>query len=188
MSCLPDVGLNLSRSRGEHTWTAPWGTRTHTLCKGAGRREDQIARGKSQCGECRRIRKDVGPVVFCDSWGALEKDPPDINPAKRIKDGELAWVLEIRGPGEIGVSVHQGKKPVYQVIHEAERAGLLAVSVYGDGFVTESLHDEIGDHSAVGGVHARAVCIEDARHLDGQTMLATVVEEESLGAALAFVV
>ena len=37
-------------------------------------------------------------------------------------------------------------------------------------------------------MHARAVGVEDARDLDGQAVLAVVVEEQGLGAALAFVV
>jgi len=37
-------------------------------------------------------------------------------------------------------------------------------------------------------MHARAVGVEDARHLDRQAVLPPVVEEQGLGAALAFVV
>ena len=37
-------------------------------------------------------------------------------------------------------------------------------------------------------MHARAVGVEDARHLDADAVLAVVVEEQRLGAALALVV
>ena len=52
----------------------------------------------------------------------------------------------------------------------------------------QRLHDEVRHHAAVVRVHARAVGVEDAHHLDAQLVLAVVVEEQRLGAALAFVV
>jgi hypothetical protein len=52
----------------------------------------------------------------------------------------------------------------------------------------QRLHDEVADHAAVVGVHARAVGVEDARHLDLQRVLAVVIEKQGFGAALAFVV
>jgi len=52
----------------------------------------------------------------------------------------------------------------------------------------QRLHDEVGDHAAVVRVHARAIGVEDSRDLDAHPVLAVVVEEERLGAALALVV
>ena len=56
------------------------------------------------------------------------------------------------------------------------------------GSFLQRLDDEVGDDPAVVGVHARAVGVEDAGDLDAQAVLAAVVEEQGLGAALAFVV
>ena len=52
----------------------------------------------------------------------------------------------------------------------------------------QRLDDEVADHAAVVGVHARAVGVEDAHDLDVELVLAVVVEEQGFGAALAFVV
>ena len=52
----------------------------------------------------------------------------------------------------------------------------------------QRLDDEVRHHAAVVGMHARAVGVEDARDLDAQLVLAVVVEEQRLGAALALVV
>jgi len=65
---------------------------------------------------------------------------------------------------------------------------LSTIAVEGDGLVAQGLDDEVGDHAVVVGVHARAVGVEDACHLDVHAVLAAVVEEQRLGAALAFVV
>ena len=58
-------------------------------------------------------------------------------------------------------------------------------AVNGDGLAPQGLDDEVGDHAPVVGVHARAVGVEDARHLDAQLVLAVVVEAQGFGAALA---
>ena len=52
----------------------------------------------------------------------------------------------------------------------------------------QRLDDEVRHHAAVVGMHARAVGVEDARDLDAHFVLPPVVEEQRLGAALAFVV
>ena len=52
----------------------------------------------------------------------------------------------------------------------------------------EGLHDEIANHAPVIRQHARAVSIEDARHLDLQPMLTIVIKEQRFGAALALVI
>src|SRR5439155_1114991 len=57
-----------------------------------------------------------------------------------------------------------------------------------DVVALQRLHDEARHHAAVVGVHARAVRVEDAHDLDAQVVLTAVVEEQRLGAALAFVV
>jgi hypothetical protein len=65
---------------------------------------------------------------------------------------------------------------------------LPAFAIEGDGLALKRLDDEIARHPAVVGVHARAVAVEDARDLDVHPVLAAVIEEKCLGAALAFVV
>ncbi len=83
------------------------------------------------------------------------------------------------------ISAH---KPVDQIVDIAEGAGLGAVAVEGDRLVLQRLDDEVGDDAAVIGVHARPVGVEDAGDADLQIVLAVIVEEQGLGAALAFVV
>ena len=57
-----------------------------------------------------------------------------------------------------------------------------------DVLVVQRLNDEIGNDTAVVGLHARAVGIEDSGDLDLQSVLAPIVEEQGLGATLAFVI
>ena len=84
--------------------------------------------------------------------------------------------------------VHQPLPAVEQVVDVAEGAGLHAVAVDRDVLALERLDDEIRHHAAVVGVHAWSVGVEDPRYLDAQFVLAVVVEEQRLGAALALVV
>ena len=77
---------------------------------------------------------------------------------------------------------------VDQVVDVAERAGLAAVAVDRDRLAAQRLDDEVADHPAVVGVHPRAVGVEDPHHLDAEVVLAVVVEEQRLRAALALVV
>ena len=79
-------------------------------------------------------------------------------------------------------------KPSIRVVDVAERAGLAAVAVDRDRLALQGLDDEIRDHAAVVRVHARAVGVEDARDLDLELVLAPIVEEQRLGAALALVI
>ena len=105
-----------------------------------------------------------------------------------LPDRELARIAEIDRAGEVAVAVHQPHEAVDQIVDVAEGARLAAVAVDGDGLALQGLHDEIGDDAAVVGVHARAVGIEDARDLDLELVLAVIVEEQRLGAALALVI
>ena len=92
------------------------------------------------------------------------------------------------GPVTSSGGLHQPHEPVDQIVDVAERAGLAALAVDRDVLAAQRLDDEVGHHAAVVRVHARAVGVEDARHLDRQLVLAAIVEEQRLGAALAFVV
>ncbi len=102
--------------------------------------------------------------------------------------GEFARVPEVDGASKVVGAVHQAHEALDEVVHVAEGTGLGAVAIKGDGLVAQGLDDEVGDDPAVIGVHAGAVGIEDAGDLDAQVVLTAVVEEQGLGAALAFVI
>ena len=94
----------------------------------------------------------------------------------------------LTGPVKSSGVVHQPHEALDQVVDVAERARLRAVAVDRDRLAVQRLDDEVRHHAAVVGVHARAVGVEDARDLDVELVLAVVVEEQRLGAALALVV
>jgi len=104
-----------------------------------------------------------------------------------LLDGELARVAHVDGADGLGL-VHQPDEAVDEVVDVAEGARLLPLAVDGDVLAVERLHEEIGDHATVVGVHARAVGVEDAHDPDVHPVLPVVVEAEGLGGALALVV
>src|SRR5207244_1024437 len=71
---------------------------------------------------------------------------------------------------------------------EAEGAGLRAVAGDGDGLIFQRLTDEIGDDAAVGGVHARAVGVEDSHDSGVGAALAVVGHGAGFGEAFGFFV
>src|SRR5258708_17541854 len=82
-------------------------------------------------------------------------------------DRHLDRIAEIDRAGEIvRCVVHQAQPAIDQVVDVAERAGLHAVAVNGNVLTLERLDDEVRDHAAVIGMHARPVGVEDAYHLD----------------------
>ena len=54
--------------------------------------------------------------------------------------------------------------------------------------MTQCLNDEVRHHPAISGVHARAIGVEDPRDLGVEPVLAAIVEEQRLGAALTLVI
>src|SRR6185295_17168068 len=84
--------------------------------------------------------------------------------------------------------IHHGYAAANQVIDIAEAPRLAAVAEDRDVVAAQGLHDEIRYHAAILAVHARAIGIENAHDLDVERVLAVVVEEQGLGAALALVV
>src|SRR4029077_1316284 len=52
----------------------------------------------------------------------------------------------------------------------------------------QGLHDEVADDTAVVGVHAWTVRVEDSRHANIDSMLAVIVKEQGLRTTLALVV
>ena len=106
-----------------------------------------------------------------------------------MADRHLDRIADVdRSREVVGRVVHQAQPAVEQVVDVAEGAGLHAVAIDGDVLVPERLDDEVRHHAPVVGMHARAVGIEDARHLDAQFVLAVIVEEQRLRTALALVV
>jgi len=102
--------------------------------------------------------------------------------------GRFDRVAEIDLTGDVVRGGHEAQEALDEVVDEAEGARLLAIAVDGDRLALQGLDDEIGDDAPVIGVHARPIGVEDAGDLDAQLVLAEIVEEQGLGAALAFVV
>ncbi len=65
---------------------------------------------------------------------------------------------------------------------------MLSTAIERDVLAPKRLHDEVADDTAIVGMHAWAIGVEDARHLDLQRVLAVVIKKQGLGATLAFVV
>ena len=105
-----------------------------------------------------------------------------------LADRELGGIADVDGAGDVVGGLHQADDAVDEIVDIAERTGLPAVAIDGDVASEQRLDDEIRDHAAVIGMHARTIGVEDARHLDAQLVLAPIIEEQGLGAALAFVV
>src|SRR4029453_10967460 len=84
--------------------------------------------------------------------------------------------------------VHEAKESIEEVVDVAKGARLLPLPVDGDRLVIQRLHDEVGHHTPVIRMHARAISIENACDFYVQIVLAKIVEEQSLCAALALVV
>ena len=88
------------------------------------------------------------------------------DPVSQFLDGELVRIAQIDRAGEVVAGRHQTHEAIDQVIDIAEGARLPAVAVKRDLLAAQGLNDEVGHHPAVVRVHARAVGVEDARHLD----------------------
>lgn len=108
--------------------------------------------------------------------------------AGEICDGKLFWVANVDGACDGSGRVHEAADDFDEIVHIAKGAGLLTVSVDSDRFIFEGLHDKIGNDPAVFRMHAGAVGVEDSSDLDGDVVLAVVVEEEGFGAPFSFVV
>src|SRR5262249_34557305 len=106
-----------------------------------------------------------------------------------LQDGELVGVAEVMGSIAIRALItHQAHETVDEVVHVAKRSRLRALAVNRQRLPAQGLRDEVTDDPAIGGVHARAIGVEDADHADIQPVAALVVVEERLGTALALVI
>ena len=97
-------------------------------------------------------------------------------------------ITQVDWAGEVVTGSDQAHKSIDQVVNIAEGARLAAVSVQRDVLATQGLHDKVGHDPSVVRMHPRPVGVEDAHHLDAGAVLAEVIKEQRLGAALAFVV
>ena len=110
------------------------------------------------------------------------------NDLGQFANGKFAGIAQIDGAGDLVLRRHQPDQAAHQIVDITEGAGLPAMAVNGDVFALQRLDDEIRHHAAVIGMHARAIGVEDAGHLDAHIVLAVIVEEQGLRATLAFVV
>ena len=106
----------------------------------------------------------------------------------KLAHGEFNRIAQIDRPGEGWRTIHQAHQAIDEVADETKRAGLVAVAVQRDRLAGQRLNDEIGDHAAVGAVHAGSVGVENTRDLDFKPGLAVVVKEQGFSAAFALVV
>ncbi len=105
----------------------------------------------------------------------------------KLEHGELAGVAEVHRADAL-LLLHEAEESLDKVVDEAEGAGLRAVTVDGQIISLKGLNDEVGDDTPVIGQHARTIGVEDADDADIDSILAVVVEEESLCGTLALVV
>lgn len=103
-----------------------------------------------------------------------------------VEDAEFGGVADVDGPGFGGI--HQADGGFNEIVYVAERTGLRAVAIDGNGLVVEGLDDEVGDDAAVVRMHAGAVGIENASHSDGNVVLPVIVEKKRLRAPLPLVI
>jgi hypothetical protein len=102
--------------------------------------------------------------------------------------GNFVWIADVERSCDALVGVHQADETIDQVIDVAECSGLPAVAVEGDLVALQCLDDEVRNDAPVVRVHTWAVGIENSSDLDAYPVLPEVVEEQGLGAALAFIV
>ena len=105
---------------------------------------------------------------------------------RQLANREFAGITDVDRAAVI--AVHQADHAFDQIIHVAEAARLAAIAIEGERFAAQRLHDEVAHHAAVIRQHARPVGVEDPHHANLRAVHALVVETQSFGDALAFVV
>src|SRR6202048_2983454 len=119
----------------------------------------------------------------------LDEDPVSaITSSGKCPDRKLDRVAEVHRAGQPIRRRHQSHQPVDKIVDIAERAGLAAVSVHGNVFLAQGLHDEVRHHTPIAWMHAGTISIENPCYLDWETMLAAIIEEQRLRAAVAFII
>ena len=110
------------------------------------------------------------------------------NLSGQFEDSEFIGVPQVDRTDEVVGSIHHADHALYQVIDVAEGTGLRPVTEDGDVTVFQGLDDKVADNAAVVRLHPRSVGVEDPHHPDVDLILPVIIEEEGLGAALAFVI
>src|ERR1022692_3961133 len=87
---------------------------------------------------------------------------------RELQDCELVRIADIDRTSDRSRRVHHQHHRAHQIVHVAEAAALLAIAEDGDVLATQGLHDEIRDHTAVVGMLAWTIGIENAHDLDVQ--------------------
>ena len=85
---------------------------------------------------------------------------------RQLAHAELVRIADVDRTGEVVCGFHQSYQPVDLVVYIAERARLATIAIDRNGFALQCLDNEVGHDPAVVRVHARAVGIENACHLD----------------------
>ena len=106
----------------------------------------------------------------------------------KFEDRAFVRIAEVHRAGEIVRRIHESKQAFDQIVDIAERARLGAIAVDGDRLATQRLDDKVRHDAAIVAMHPRAVCVENSRDLDAQSVLAPIVEEQRLGTPLTLVV
>ena len=94
---------------------------------------------------------------------------------RQLFDGKLVGIPQVDGAGDGIIGIHHSNETVDKVVAIAEAAGLETVAIDGDVFAFEGLHDEVGNHAPVIGVHVRPIGIENAHHLDFDFVLSVSI-------------
>ena len=107
--------------------------------------------------------------------------------------GKLCYVVllriaQIHRPKKLSWGIHQSNDPIQKIVDEAKRASLRPLSIDSNRLIFERLDDEVRNDSAIIRMHSRPIGIEDARHFNGDLVLAMEVEKERLGAPFPLIV
>src|SRR5687767_4175453 len=112
----------------------------------------------SEDGACDR---DVGPAHL--RIVGREREALDRGAAPRLLENQVRELAhrELVRVADVGrlyaPGIEQLVDPLDLVVHVAERARLTPVAVHGERLTPEGLHDEVRDHAAVAGAHARTI-------------------------------
>eukprot|EP00732_Lithocolla_globosa_P003466 Lithocolla_globosa_v1_NODE_2801_length_1864_cov_5.329464.p2 type:complete len:150 gc:universal NODE_2801_length_1864_cov_5.329464:1327-878(-) len=86
------------------------------------------------------------------------------------------------------ITLHQIDKSRDKVVNILERTSLFSISVNVDGFLLQSLVDEITNHSSISSVHSWAICIKNSGHTNFHTILTVVTVCQGFRTPLAFII
>ncbi|CUX63599.1 hypothetical protein AGR5A_Lc90192 [Agrobacterium genomosp. 5 str. CFBP 6626] len=97
-------------------------------------------------------------------------------------------IAEIDRPDAVLRLGRKSQETVNEIVDIAEGARLAAIAINGDVGTLQCLHDEVGNNASVIRAHARPIGVEDASHLDIDTVAAVIIEKQRLSAAFPFIV